>query len=336
MKKMVALLLSLALLFSIASVIAEEAAEPVNPPKVAAILYTTRAQQAEIADAKIASGMDEAQATKEACFEVMESMAEMGYQGVQFWTVNFSIPAAELKAKADELGLEIIAPHFHNMFSWTEEDWENNLAYLAELSCDSVVYPYDAPAGYDGTRPVTQKELEDWAAALGDGLEKSMHMIKSLGYDMQLIYHSHWNELITIDSLGVTLLDALYERFDGELSIQLDVAWASWPRTSLEVFGYTPFGNEGFEKYWMKRWNQYTETLHIKDVDFETSIPRAIGQGDIEWNALLPLFAKAGVDWFIVEDDFPEQGNRTGTEDLKVSIDYLKAMYQTLGWAWGE
>ena len=52
----------------------------------------------------------------------------------------------------------------------------------------------------------------------------------------------------------------------------------------------------------MKHGNQFTKYLHLKDVDFETGEPTAIGQGDLEWNELFPIFNMYDVEWVIVEN----------------------------------
>ena len=88
--------------------------------------------------------------------------------------------------------------------------------------------------------------------------------------------------------------------------------------------------------YFTGHGDQFTKYLHLKDADFETGYPTAIGQGDIEWNALFPLFNTFGVEWLIVENDHPEYLNRDGFEDAKVTMDYLQALYQSLGWKWAE
>lgn len=120
------------LLMSSASALAQEAetAEVVQGPKVGIILYTMRNDMSAAIEEKVAAGTAEADSAEGSPVCTMERIAEMGYQGVQM-TTFYSVPAAELKAKADELGLTLLPPHWANV-NWTDEEWTANLQYLAD------------------------------------------------------------------------------------------------------------------------------------------------------------------------------------------------------------
>lgn len=339
MKKIIALLLAL-LLMSSASALAQEAetAEVVQGPKVGIILYTMRNDMAAAIEEKVAAGTAEADAQKEVLFDAMERIAEMGYQGVQM-TTFYSVPAAELKAKADELGLTLLPPHWANV-NWTDEEWTTNLQYLVDAGIPGLFLASSQAPGRDRwtTTPMTQKDLDAWVVSLSDTLTAMQAQIEKSGYDLFVGYHSHCFEVVPIESYGgKCLMDVIYDSFNGAVPLELDLAWATWPNspTTVEVMDpYQPMLSDGLAAYLKTHGNQFTEYLHLKDVDFETGEPTAIGQGDLEWNELLPIVQSFGTEWLIVENDRPESFNRDGFQDAQVTINYLKDLYQTLGWTW--
>lgn len=336
MKKIIALLLAL-LLMSSASALAQEAetAEVVQGPKVGIILYTMRNDMAAAIEEKVAAGTAEADAQKEVLFDAMERIAEMGYQGVQM-TTFYSVPAAELKAKADELGLTLLPPHWANV-NWTDEEWTTNLQYLVDAGIPGLILASSSIPDRDrsDTSPITQAELENWCTSLTETLKAMQAQIEKNSHDLFISYHSHSNEVIPIESINMNILDALYAEFGDAVPLELDIAWAAWPNSGADRYlPYQPMRSEGVAEYFMKRGNQYTKYLHLKDVDFETGEPIAIGQGDLEWNELFPIFNMYDVEWVIVENDRPESFNRDGFQDAQVTINYLKDLYQTLGWTW--
>ena len=192
MKKIIALLLAL-LLMSSASALAQEAetAEVVQGPKVGIILYTMRNDMAAAIEEKVAAGTAEADAQKEVLFDTMERIAEMGYQGVQM-TTFYSVPAAELKAKADELGLTLLPPHWANV-NWTDEEWTANLQYLADAGIPGLLLASSSIPGRDrsDTSPITQAQLVSWRDSLVETLKAMQAQIEKNGQDLFVGYHSH-------------------------------------------------------------------------------------------------------------------------------------------------
>lgn len=338
MKKFAAILLAMLMLFS-ASALAEEAAtetpEVVQGPKVGIILYTMRNDMSAAIEEKVAAGTAEADAQKEVLFDTMERIAEMGYQGVQM-TTFYSVPAAELKAKADELGLTLLPPHWANV-NWTDEEWTANLQYLADAGIPGLLLASSSIPDRDrsDTSPITQAQLVSWRDSLVETLKAMQAQIEKNGQDLFVGYHSHSNEVIPIEAISMNVMDALYAEFGDSVPLELDIAWAAWPNSGVDRYlPYQPMRSEGLAEYFMKHGNQFTKYLHLKDVDFETGEPTAIGQGDLEWNELFPIFNMYDVEWVIVENDRPESFNRDGFQDAQVSINYLKDLYQSLGWTW--
>ena len=336
MKKLFSLLLSLLLLMSV-SAFAEETAEtePVYGPKVGVILYNMRTDMSAMIEEKVAAGTSQADAEKEVLFETIDRLAAMGYQGVQM-TTFYSVPAAELKAKCEEVGIELLPPHWARA-QWTDEEWATNLQYLADAGIPGLILASSSIPNRDWgtTTPITQNDMEAWLVSLTDTLSSMQAKIEESGLDLFISYHSHSNELITINSINMNLMDALWAEFGDSVPLELDLAWAAFPNSGLDRFWpHEPLYSDGLAAYFAERGYQYTDYLHLKDVDFESGSPIAIGQGDIEWNEIFPVINQFDVEWVIVENDNPSTFNRDGFEDAEVSINYLKALYQTLGWTW--
>jgi sugar phosphate isomerase/epimerase len=143
---------------------------------------------------------------------------------------------------------------------------------------------------------------------------------KSAGYFLQ--YHNHAQEFRNFPQLnGKAGMDILIEETDPQaVMFELDTFWAS-------AAGADP-------AQWISKLKNRIPIVHFKDfaVDWKAedvqlgSIPKRfaeIGQGNINWPAVVKACRESGVQWYCVEQD------RTVLdefESLRLSINFMKSL----------
>ncbi|KAG0780581.1 hypothetical protein G6F46_014040 [Rhizopus delemar] len=126
---------------------------------------------------------------------------------------------------------------------------------------------------------------------------------------MYLAYHNHDFELV--DFNGRTGLELLFAAAGPDLQTELDLAWVA--RAGLDPAAM------------LGRFRGHVFAVHAKDnapkghAEDEGGFA-AVGQGVLDWNAILPAAAAAGVHWYIVEHDQP----RDPAKVIQTGADYLR------------
>jgi len=128
--------------------------------------------------------------------------------------------------------------------------------------------------------------------ALGRELGGISEKLRARG--MALAYHNHDFELVDFD--GRTGLELLFEGAGPGVAAEIDVAWVARggqdPAALLRKFDGRVFA------------------IHAKDnappgQAAEEAGFAAVGQGVLDWNAILPAARAAGAKWYIIEHDLP-------------------------------
>ena len=289
-------------------------------PRVGCVLYSLGRELAALYRGELAAGQSEEEARYAALRAVLADLAEMGYAGVQFLydealteqpiayqlTCINALPPEQVAALLKEFSLIPLAPH---CAQFTREACE----LLAALGCEGLTLQ-----GCSLSQGPLQALPEREAAARADAeyYRDALQALSDWGYgdSLYLSYHSHWWELPPVNAAGENDLDFLWTATEGRLALQLDTAWACWPY----------LGPEGLAEYLQTHAHQFTTLLHVKDIEFATGTPCAVGRGDIPWEELLPLWRENGVEWLIVENDGPRKVNGSGLEDMAENLRYLQ------------
>ena len=129
---------------------------------------------------------------------------------------------------------------------------------------------------------------------------------------MDFSYHNHSHEMVRIGKS--TWLGMLYEQADPKiLKAEIDTYW-------IQHGGGDP-------AEWITRCSGRMPLLHLKDMviseDREQRMSE-IGEGNLNWPAILQAAAEAGVEYYLVEQD--RCYDRTPFESLEISYRNLKAM----------
>ena len=248
-------------------------------------------------------------------YATLKQVKEMGYDGVEFAGLHNNKPS-DIKAWCDELGLVPISAHVPYV------DLIKNpigvLSAYAEIGCKYVAVPYLSPEH----RPDSPNfpYVVEFIGILGKAAS---------GFGIQLLYHNHDFEFMTID--GKYALDILYDTLTADqLQTELDTCWVN-------------VGGENPAEY-VRKYSNRSPVVHLKDfageksddmyelIGIEKKAPkrpdgfefRPLGKGLQDIPAILEASKDAGAKWVVVEQDNPSLG-LTPIECIKASIDYLKS-----------
>ncbi len=215
----------------------------------------------------------------EAIRTTLSRIRDAGYPAVQVSGLSYDVmPEAEVKALCDELGLTICATHHPG--DRILEQPETVIESLTLLGCRYTAYPF--PGGIDFSDESAVHELIQGLEQAGETLSKAGKV---------LCYHNHHLEFRKLN--GRIILERIYEETSPEnLQGELDTYWVQ-------------FGG-GDPERWVRRLAGRTPLIHLKDyrVTEENEITFCeVGQGVLDFPAIIQAADDGGCEWFIVEQD---------------------------------
>ena len=134
---------------------------------------------------------------------------------------------------------------------------------------------------------------------------------KVVAAGMDFSYHNHNFEFQKAG--GKTWLELLYEKSDPRyLKAEIDTYW-------VQAGGGDPAD-------WIRRCTGRMPVLHLKDMTMGPDGVRMaeIGEGNLNWPAILAAAKDAGVQWYCIEQD--DCYERDPFDSLKISLDNLHEM----------
>jgi sugar phosphate isomerase/epimerase len=208
----------------------------------------------------------------------LRTLAGMGYRAVEFAGYG-GVPTGELRALLDELGMT--APCAHVSLQDLQTEPERIFGDLHTLGCAFAVVPW-----------VT----EEYRTATGvQQLAGALNALAARSRDegLRFAYHNHAFEFASLD--GSTMWERLVETTDPELVLfELDVYW-------------TQHGG-GDPLALLRKYGARLPLLHIKDMSADQPPHDApVGEGVLDWGPLLAAGRAAGTEWYIIEQDTPQQ-----------------------------
>ena len=236
--------------------------------------------------------------TIEAVAETLAKVAKIGYTAIQISAFGPVDPKAVAKLVEDN-GLTVAATHV----GWG--DFLSNLdAVIAKHKLWKCAHP--AIGGLPGEY-FSQEGIQRFLEELAPIAEK----LAAEGMDFS--YHNHSHELGHYGG-EKPWLATLYDLADPRvLKAELDTYW-------IQHGGGDPAA-------WVRRCSGRIPLLHVKDmrVAGKGEIRMAeIGEGNMNWPAILAAGQDAGVEHYLVEQD--QCYDRDPFESLAISYRYLKAM----------
>lgn len=205
--------------------------------------------------------------------------------------------ATELKQLLDRYSIKAISSHVP--LAELRSNLDGVVAFNRSTGNTTLVVPYldkkDRPTDAAG-----------WTA-LGQELGSIARQVRAKG--MRLAYHNHDFELV--DFNGRTGLELLFAAAGPDLQTELDLAWVA--RAGLDP------------ALMLEKFRGHMFAVHAKDNAPKSQAEdeggfAAVGQGVLDWNAILPAAATAGVHWYIIEHDQP----RDPAKVIQTGADYLR------------
>jgi sugar phosphate isomerase/epimerase len=222
-------------------------------------------------------------------------VAEIGYRGVELWFPTYP-PADQLRAVLDEAGLQPIGAHVPYLD--LRDDFDRVADYHQALGNGDLVIPV-IPANL-------RRGEADWKERVIE-IEAIARRCREAGF--RFSYHNHGMELEeTVD--GARVHDTIFS------SVPADLLKAEIDTYFYAVAGLDPAAA-------IRRYAGRVPLLHLKD----RAIPPAqgtveIGQGTIDWDAVLAAADAAGVEWLTVEQNCQEH---PPLESIRMSLEFLRA-----------
>jgi sugar phosphate isomerase/epimerase len=220
----------------------------------------------------------------------LRAVAAAGYRSVEIAGLP-ETPGHELRELLDGAGLQAIAAHVG--IDQIRAGSDSLCDWLDEIRCRRVIVPWlpeDERRTADDVRRFAN-ELNERAAAL------SVRGIR-------LGYHNHDFEFVPLD--GTTVWDVLVGELAPQVDIELDVFWTS-------IGGRNPVAV-------IDAVGGRIRLLHMKD-RAPGSVPRdaPAGEGTLAMAEIVDAGDRAGVEWYIAEQDEPHAVLR----DIASAYDHL-------------
>jgi sugar phosphate isomerase/epimerase len=232
--------------------------------------------------------------TPEDIAKTLQKIRDIGYEAVQVSAVG-PIDKAELRKILDDNGLVCAATHIG--FPDMVNDFDRVVAEHETLGC---VFP--AIGGMPGEYR-SGDGFHQFAKDASDVARKFKE------HGMTFGYHNHSFELEKF--AGVPGLEILMNESDPAVTFEIDTYW-------IQHGGGSPAA-------WIRKASGRIPLLHLKDMCVLEGKPAMaeIGQGNLDWPAILAAAKDAGTQWYLIEQDVCQ---RDPFDSLKMSLEYVKSL----------
>ena len=216
-------------------------------------------------------------------------VSKMGYRSVETAGLN-GLSGEEFRSELDRAGLRSIASHVG--LSEVEDALESTVQTAKALGSEWLVVPW-----------VPQESYASGWGVFGARLSRISEAVLSHG--LKFAYHNHAFEFELED--GVPGYENLWNGAEETVEAEIDLYWAHFA------------GQDPSE--WLRRLAGRVPLAHFKDGAGGKFTP--IGEGEMDWNSILPAATTAGVEWAIVELD---ESPRDPLECVATSFEYLRKL----------
>ncbi len=242
--------------------------------------------------------------------KTLHSVADMGYKYVEAASYDldkdtfYGFSPEEFKKMVEDAGLKLVSSHTSVELLLDENgnfDHEKAARMVDDHSRVGVKYLVNAHISEAYSKSAEGfKKIADACNTLGE-------MTRAKGFGV--LYHNHSFEFDTLDhSDGFHIL---MENVDPKLvNFELDCYWAERAGKDPVTLITTYPGR--------------FKALHLKDMAADSTKSFAeIGQGTMDYKAIIQAGFKNGVEYFLVEQD---RSKRNSMESAEISADYLNAL----------
>ncbi len=204
---------------------------------------------------------------------VLEAVAEMGYEGVEF-AGYYDRTAGELRKLLDQNGLKCCGTHIR-LDAMLGDALKETVEFNQTLGNPYLIVSWMPPSYAESLESVKE------AAGKYDQIAAEL---KPLG--MHVGYHAHGHDFHKIGD--ETAWDLLFENTCDDVVMQLDIG------NCLDGGG-DPYAT-------LKRFPGRSATVHLKEHGGPDEA--VVGEGEVDWKQVLRFCeAKGGTEWFIIEHE---------------------------------
>ncbi|MGQ9573915.1 MAG: sugar phosphate isomerase/epimerase family protein [Thermoguttaceae bacterium] len=204
---------------------------------------------------------------------VLEAVAKMGYQGVEF-AGYYGRPAEQLRKLLDRNGLLCCGTHT-GLDTLLGEAWPRTIEFNQTLGNKYLIVP-----GLPGKYLASKEAILQTARLFSELAAKA----KPLG--MYVGYHAHGGDFRKFD--GQTAWDILFSNASPEVVMQLDIG--------------NCLGAGGDPYAVLQKFPGRSKTVHLKEHGGKPGA--AVGEGDVKWQEVFRLCeTTGGTEWYIVEQE---------------------------------
>ncbi|MFW6153968.1 MAG: sugar phosphate isomerase/epimerase family protein [Planctomycetota bacterium] len=233
--------------------------------------------------------------------DALQRIADIGYDGIELWFRDW-IDVAPLKRETDAAGLAVVGAHFP--FARMREDMTDLARYMETLGCTDVAVPAIRP------QPTSSDE---WKQAV-DEVAEVADRCAELG--MRLSYHCHFDEFDgRVD--GAEAFEGIFNTLGADrVKLELDTFFAAARGKDVPAL--------------LRRFAGRVPLLHVKDWaagSEDAPADTVVGEGVIDWPAVLAEAHPAGVEWCIVEQSSDPDD---ALACIARSYDYLTKLFDEL------
>jgi sugar phosphate isomerase/epimerase len=226
--------------------------------------------------------------------KTLHRVKKMGYNAVQM--SGHKVPIPELSKMLRDEGLICCATHepLDKLRDQPAEIIENHHLLGCKYIAIGGYFPQTASA-------------DDWKKY---AMEFNTIAAKYAGSGIQLGYHNHSHELIRYGK--ITALEILIQTLSPQVWLELDTYW-------LQHGGGDPV-------VWIEKVKNRIPVVHLKDMAItlkREQLMAEVGEGNMNWPAILSACKSAGVEWYAVEQDICQ---RDPFESLEISLRNLQEM----------
>ncbi len=237
--------------------------------------------------------------TVEGFTDALQKVRQIGYTAVQLSAIG-PVPPEQVRDIVTAAGLTVCATHVG--FDRLQNDLPAVIAEHRLWDCRHVAVGSLPPSfrsdGAAGFRRFAQE-----ATAIGRGLHDA---------GLTFSYHNHAFEFEHFPGESGTALDLLYNETDpAYVQAEIDVYW-------IQFGGADPAA-------WIRRVRDRMPVVHLKDMTMlaNQQIMAEVGEGNLNWPAILDACREANVEWYAVEQD---RCQRDPFESLAISYRNLSGM----------
>lgn len=232
--------------------------------------------------------------------KTLDKVCDIGYRAVQ--VSGTPLPADVIKKQLDSHNLYCCATH--EGFDTIKGDPAVLIDRLQTLECDFTAL---------GSPPLEYRHEVKMVDELIQIFEKMGAKLREKG--IRLGYHNHHTEFERLPGTRQIMLDYFYENSNPQLvAAEIDVHWVARG-------GQNPVN-------WIHKVGKRMPVVHFKDfaiIDDGTPVFCEIGEGNLDWPAIIQACREEGVRWYSIEQDMPFR-DRDIFESIKISFDNLNGM----------